>query len=45
VLRTRFVSNDKMEKETLLEVPIAKDDLDLAAAKVPAGLHAKAWKR
>jgi len=45
VLRLRFLSNDKVEKETLLEVPIAKDDLDLAAAKVPAGLHVKAWKR
>ena len=45
VLRIRFLSNDKIEKETLLEVPITKDDLDLAAAKVPAGLHVKAWKR
>lgn len=45
VLRIRFLSNDKIEKETLLEVPIAKDDLDIAAAKVPAGLHVKAWKR
>jgi hypothetical protein len=45
VLRIRFVSNDKVEKETLLEVPITRDDLDLAAAKVPAGLHVKAWKR
>ena len=45
VLRLRFLSNDKVEKETLVEVPITKDDLDLAAAKVPAGLHVKAWKR
>lgn len=45
VLRIRFVSNDKVEKETLVEVPITKDDLDLAAAKVPASLHVKAWKR
>jgi hypothetical protein len=45
ILRIRFVSNDKAEKETLLEVPITKDDLDLDAAKVPAGLQVKAWKR
>ena len=45
VLRIRFLWNDKVEKETLLEVPINKDDLDLTAAKVPAGLHVKAWKR
>jgi hypothetical protein len=45
VLRIRFLSNDKVEKETLLEVPITKDDLDLAAAKVPVGLHVKVWKR
>jgi hypothetical protein len=34
-----------VEKQTLLEVPIVKDDLDLAAATVPAGLHVKAWTR
>jgi hypothetical protein len=45
VLRTRFLSNGKVEKQTLLEVPIVKDDLDLAAATVPAGLHVKAWTR
>jgi len=45
VLRIRFVSNDKVEKETLLEVSITKDDLEVAAAKVPAGLHVKTWKR
>jgi len=45
VLRIRFLSNGKVEEQTLLEVPIAKDDLDLAAATVPAGLHVKAWKR
>lgn len=45
VLRIRFVSNDKVEKETLLEIPVAKDDLDFAAAKIPAGLHVRTWKR
>jgi hypothetical protein len=45
VLRIRFLSNGKVEKQTILEVPIANDDLDLAAATVPAGLHVKAWKR
>jgi hypothetical protein len=45
VLRIRFLSNGKVEKQTLLEVPVAKDDLDIAAATVPAGLHVKAWKR
>jgi hypothetical protein len=45
VLRVRFLSNDPVEKETLLEVPVLKDDLNLAAAKVAAGLHVKAWKR
>jgi hypothetical protein len=45
VLRIRFLSNGKVEEQTLLEVPIAKDDLDLAATTVPAGLHVKAWKR
>jgi len=45
VLRIRFLSNDKVEKETLLEVPIAKDDLDLPAAKVAPGLRVQAWKR
>jgi hypothetical protein len=28
-----------------LTVPIVKDDLDLAGAKLPAGLHIAAWKR
>jgi hypothetical protein len=45
VLRIRFLSNGKVEKQTLLEVPVVKDDLDLAAATVPAGLHVKAWQR
>jgi hypothetical protein len=45
VLRIRFVSNDKAETQTLLEIPVLKDDLDLASAKVGAGLHVKAWKR
>lgn len=45
VLRLRFLSNDKAKKETLLEVPVTKDALDLAAAKVPPGLHMKLWKR
>jgi hypothetical protein len=45
VLRIRFVSEDQAARETLIEVPIAKDDLDLAGAKLPAGLHIKAWKR
>ena len=30
---------------TLLTVPILNDDLDLARAKLPAGLHIAAWKR
>lgn len=29
----------------VVSVPIAKDDLDLAHATVPAGLHVVAWKR
>jgi hypothetical protein len=45
VLRLRFLTNDKVEKETLLEIPIAKDDIDVTAARLPAGLHIKLWKR
>lgn len=44
VLRIRFVSNTPQARETLLELPVIKDDLDVGNAKVPAGMHIKAWK-
>lgn len=30
---------------TVISIPIGKDDLDVAHAEVPAGLHLAAWKR
>jgi hypothetical protein len=30
--------------EYTISIPIARDDLDLAHASVPAGLHIAAWK-
>lgn len=44
-IRVRFASNDRVSKQTTVVVPIAKDDLDVGHAEVPAGLHVTAWKR
>jgi hypothetical protein len=32
-------------RTTIVSIPIVKDDLDIAHAQLPAGLHAVAWKR